>query len=155
MQTLTNTAAPWAKYETATMYYFPEMNGHEFTIDAIVARMYASTSYTGPANLPIFVNIYEFNDGANGNAANGILSSEQELTKVAISLDTLAVSTGFNTLVSSNFQKATGGLTTLEANKIYAISYEQTAGLTGANLDNDPANNNMVSLCGDVNTTIY
>jgi len=130
-------AFPYNKYEIASMYYFPDMGGKGYRLDSIVSRVRTYGNYTGAAEVPMFVNIYEFADGANGAAADGVVNSIDELARVAIKLDTVKglVPSTVVTQVTSGFQDLQGNLlSSLKGNTMYMISYEQTKQFLGTNI---------------------
>lgn len=139
---------PLNKYEIASMYYFPEMGANEYRLDSIVSRARTYTTYTGGAIVPMFVNIYEFADGSNGAAADGVLNGVDELSKVAIKLDSFTgLSAGIiKTQVTSGFIDLQGNpMGNLKGNTMYMISYEQTKQFLGT----DIVSENVLRFMGD------
>jgi hypothetical protein len=140
---------PFNKYEIASMYYFPDMGtDNKYRLDSIVSRIRTYSSYTGAADVKMFVNIYEYADGSNGGAANGLLDGDDELVKVGIKLDTVKGLTAGTivTQLTSGFVSPSGAaLGNLKANTMYMISYEQSKQLLGADITSD----NVLRFMGD------
>lgn len=76
--------APHTSFEYGSLFYFPFGATDNVTIDSIDFRYYLRSGFTGAASQTVFANVYRFQDGTNGAAANGFITGD-ELTLVGFS----------------------------------------------------------------------
>lgn len=87
---------PHSSFEYGSVYYFPDGATDSVMIDSVDFRYYLRNAFSGAANQTVYVNVYEFEDGTGGGAANGFPSGE-ELTLVGLGVINL---TGLGTATS-------------------------------------------------------
>ncbi len=80
--------APHASFEYGAVYYFPRGATDNVTIDSIDFRYRLANAFTGQAAQTIFANVYRYQDGSNGGAANGLVSGD-ELTLIGLNVANL------------------------------------------------------------------
>ncbi|MGH1336518.1 MAG: hypothetical protein ACRBFS_10350, partial [Aureispira sp.] len=80
--------SPHSSFEYGSVYYFPTGLTDAVSIDSIDFRYRLANGFSGAATQTIFVNMYQYQDGTNGGAANGFITGD-ELTLVGINTATL------------------------------------------------------------------
>ncbi len=132
--------SPHSSFEYGSVYYFPRGQTDAVTIDSIDFRYRLANGFTGAATQTILVNVYRYQDGTGGGAANGFITGD-ELTLVGINTATL---TGLGTaggtpagdygLVTfpAPIDAATGGpMSALVDGGFYYVSVQMNPSLTG------------------------
>ncbi len=75
----------FSAFEYGSLYYFPNGASDSVKLDSVDIRYYVSNGYSGSASQTLVINVYQFEDGANGGTADGILdASGGELTQVGL-----------------------------------------------------------------------
>jgi len=131
------TTSTFTAFEYGSIYSFPNGARDTIEIDSVDFVYHLHSSFAGPANQTVFVNIYEFVDGSNGGTANGSIEGA-ELTKIAFSAVQLTglgitVPSGYNLATATNFVDPTGSgaAIRLKDNAFYYIALELNPSQTG------------------------
>lgn len=129
---------PHSSFEMGSVYYFPYGAVDEITIDSLDFRYFLTNGFSGASSQTIFANVYKYEDGTNGGAADGAISSD-ELTQIGISTATLTglgstiAGGGFHLVTFPNFVDAATGnpISNFDNNSFYYISVQISPALTG------------------------
>jgi hypothetical protein len=104
----------FTEFEYGSLFYFPNGASDSVKIDSVDIRYYIPNAYSGPAAQTLVVNVYEFTDGSNGGAADGVLDANGgELRQVglgAVQISQVVANGSYGTATASNIvDPAQGG----------------------------------------------
>lgn len=129
---------PHSSFEFGSVYYFPYGAADNLTIDSLDFRYFLTSGFSGASTQTIFANVYKYEDGTNGGAADGSISAD-ELTQIGIGSTTLTglgssiAGGGFHLATFTSFVDAGigGPMPALDNNSFYYISVQISPSLTG------------------------
>lgn len=132
----------FVNFEYGAIYSFPRGASDTIKIDSVDFFYYLDGTFAGPNTKTIYVNVYEFVDGSNGGALNGIIN-QGELTKVAFSsvqltgLGTSVPLRNYTLATATNFiNPTTGGVPRYNDSSYYYIAVELNPSQVGGAIIN-------------------
>lgn len=124
-------------FEYGSMFFFPKGLTDSVRLDSVDFRYYIANAYSGANSQTVAVNVYNWLDGSNGGASDGIMSGD-ELTLIGLSPVTLNNLTGangtYNLATATSFVDAATGnaMPNFIDNGFYLITlYENPSALGG------------------------